>query len=223
MNRRILRMEDDPRAVAVLEERYARDQIRGFSQSLWSDLPDVLESLAARGVVPDDWTHDDRVEFLRQDWRALPSVLRNPGALIAAERLLVDELARCAQEHGSPVGSYGGVVSWESLCARAHAGELGHNLPSGNEFGFESCRNVRKSQRWLDATRDSGTSYGNMGVANAWRMADQIASGAPWIVSLYETGLGLWCWREAWGNCEWVLIVRPGDGLPWPEYEETSR
>jgi len=219
VSRRILHLPDDPRAVAVLDEWRATRQHRF---DLWSDPHDVLESLAARGIVPDDWTHGDRARSLSQDHRVPEFVLRNPGALLAAERLLLDELARCAQEHGSPVGRYVGVRSWDTLCAQSYAAERGGYLPSGDDPGFRPCRNRRKAQSWLDATRGTGTSYGNMGAANVWRMADQIATGAPWLVSLCETGLGLWCWREAWENCEWALIVRPGDGLPWPEYEESE-
>lgn len=193
-----------------------------FEHDLWKDPREVLEALAGRGLVPIDWTHDDRVESLRQDWRALALVLRNPQALIAAELLLRDELTRCAQEHGSPVGRYIGVRSWDSLCAKDYAAETGGYLPSSDDPGFQSCRIAQRAQSWIDATRDTGDSYGTRGRPNVWRMADQLATGAPWLVSLYETGFGLWCWREAWEDCEWALIVRPGDGLPWPEYEESA-
>ena len=223
MNRRILRLPDDPHAVAALEECRTDLRYKQFEYDIWRDPRDVLESLAARGIVPDDWTHDERVKILQRSWLTPSLVLRNPGALIAAERLLLDELARCAQEHGAPVGRYVGVHSWESLCAKDYASETGRSLPSGNLMGFESCNITRRAQSWNDATRDTGDSYGTRGRPNVWCMADQLATGSPWLTSLYEAGFGLWCWREAWEDCEWALIVRPGDGLPWPEYEETTR
>lgn len=222
MSRRILHLLDDPRAVAALDEWRVQHQWPHAPSSSEDPLRGALESLAARGVVPDDWTHDARVEALRVDWRVPSLVLRNPGALIAAERLLLDELARCAQEHGSPVGRYVGVRSWESLCAKDYAYESGKYLPSSDDPGFRSCDTTYKARTWVNTTRGTGDSYGTRGRANVWCMADQLATGALWLVSLYETGFGLWCWREAWEDCEWVLIVRPGDGLPWPEYEESE-
>lgn len=216
--KRLLRLPDDPRAVAVLEQACAG---AGRSLTTIDDVRDAIDALAARGLVPIEWTHDERIALITQDWRVPALVLRNPGALIAAERLLLDELARCAQEHSSPVGRYVGVRSWESLCAQSYAAERGGYLPHGREPGFASCRGIYGAPRWINATRGIGTSYGS-GTELVWCMADQLMTRAPWLVSLYETGLGLWCWREAWADCDWALIVRPGDGLPWPEYDASE-
>lgn len=228
MSRRILHLPDDPRAVAVLDEwpQLHRDW---WGDHVIEPIRGAVESLAARGIVPDKWTHDDRVYSLFDDGQAASLlVLRNPGALIAAERLLLDELARCAQEHGSPVGRYVGVRSWDTLCAQSYAAERGGYLPSARRAGVDNAGvaissglHPDVSAAWLGATSGTGSSYGGGGEL-VWRMADQLATGAPWITALYETGFGLWCWREAWENCEWALIVRPGDGLPWPEYEESE-
>lgn len=219
--RRILHLPNNTRAVAVLDERRARarDQERGFSHDLWSDLPDMLESLAARGIVHDDWTHEERVEALRQDLRASSLVLRNPEALITAERLLLDNLARCSQEHGSPVGRYIGVRSWETLCSYSNASERGRDVPHTDSPGYRTAAHAKMTPQWVSAVKDAHIGDGYGGPGNLlWSMADQIATGAPWLVSLYETGFGLWSWHHGARGSEWALIVRSGDGLPWPEY-----
>lgn len=224
---RMLHLPDDPQAVAVLDQWRAAQRYNQPEYDLWKNPREVLESLAARGIVPDDWTHDERVEALRQDWRALALVLRNPRALITAERLLLDVLdaahaeSAFAKDTTASRGRYVGVRSWELLCESPYASDCGVYLPSANFPGFDHVRDIREYEldpSWLKDTRGTGKSYGDAD-EHVWRMAGQIASGREWVIELYRTGLGLWCARAEWGAPEWVLIVRPGGGMPWPVFQ----
>ena len=224
---RLLHLPDDPRAVDVLDE-WRADLLRAESLALGVDVArSLLEMLVARGIVPDDWTHDERVYSLRQDWRVSSLVLRNPRALLTAERLLLDALDAAHTEsvrlHGERAsrGGYVGVRSWEALCGQAYAGDRGSYLPSAGATGHQSADVHELDQSWIDETRATGDSYGSPG-AHAWRMADQILGGPEWVAALYETGLGLWCWSDNYGAPQWALIVRPGDGLPWPRLARES-
>lgn len=224
---RMLHLPDDPQAVAVLDQWRAAQRYNQPEYDLWKNPREVLESLAARGIAPDDWTQDERVEALQQDWRALVLVLRNPRALITAERLLLDALDAAhaesvrASDTTASRGRYVGVRSWESLCASPYASDHGVYLPSANFSGLDHVRDIREYEldpSWLKDTRGTGKSYGDAG-EHVWRMAGQIASGREWVTELYRTGLGLWCARAEWGAPEWVLIVRPGGGIPWPVFQ----
>ena len=224
---RLLHLPDDPRAVDVLDSIDAREVGHELASGRGGPLRAALEALAARGIVPDEWTHDDRVYSLQHDWRVPSLVLRNPRALLTAERLLLDALDAAHTEsvrlHGERAsrGGYVGVRSWEALCGQAYAGDRGSYLPSAGATGHQSADVHELDQSWIDETRATGDSYGSPG-AHAWRMADQILGGPEWVAALYETGLGLWCWREDYGAPQWALIVRPGDGLPWPRLARES-
>lgn len=187
----------------------------------------LLEMLAARGIVPDDWTHEERVTMLSASWSGTMLVLRNPRALVTAERLLLDALdaahaesVRRYNERASR-GRYIGVRSWEALCGHPYAGDRGSCLPSSRPVGHKLADRPDLDRAWIEETRATGDSYGSPG-ALAWRIADQILGGPPWVTALYETGLGLWCWDADYGAPEWALIVRPGDGLPWPRLARES-
>ena len=225
--KRLLHLPDDPRAVDVLDSIDAREVGHELASGRNDLLRAALEVLAARGIVPDDWTHDERVHSLRHDWRVPSLVLRNPRALLTAERLLLDALDAAHTEsvrlHGERAsrGGYVGVRSWEALCGQAYAGDRGSYLPSAGATGHQSADVHELDQSWIDETRATGDSYGSPG-AHAWRMADQILGGPEWVAALYETGLGLWCWSDNYGAPQWVLIVRPGDGLPWPRLARES-
>lgn len=223
---RMLHLPDDPRAVEALDSIDMREVGYELASGRSDPLRAALEALAARGIVPDDWTHDERVYSLQQDWRVPALVLRNPRALITAERLLLDALdaahADSVRRHGEHAsrGRYVGVRSWEALCGQAYAGDRGSYLPSANPAGHEDS-GARLDLPWISETRATGGSYGSPG-ALVWCMADQILGGPPWVTALYETGLGLWCWRDDYGAPQWALIVRPGDGMPWPRLARES-
>jgi hypothetical protein len=172
-------------------------------------LAEFVELLVARGLAPRDWLETERLTALVRLGPAVLPILRNPRALIDAEAILREGLTGTG-------GQYVGLRSWVQLCSTGYAPETGRYVPSTNVHGRRAMR-VELSRNWLEATRDTGSSYGSKGHANAWCCADQILGGPAWITDLYRTGLGLWCLRDVFDNPEWVLIVRPGDGLPWPE------
>jgi hypothetical protein len=221
MSRRIFHIEPDQQALEVLD-LYDLDRVPTYDKELFEPvLRDVLEALAARGLAPESWTHEDRVEFLLRSSCGAKIALKNPRALMTAEGLLSDAIeAAHAESNRREVedaarGAYVGIRSWEQLCGKQDAGDLGRLLPSGASQGFKSTDHPELDRAWLESTRDTGSSWGSVG-EHVWRAADQILSGEEWVTSLYETGFGLWCWKEEWGAPEWALIVHPGDGFPWP-------
>lgn len=205
---RILRISPDPLAVEAIREWSSE------RPSLWDDediVGELIEKLAARSLAPMEWTLPEW-RSLHGSEPALIRALRNPKALLTAEKLLSDGLA-------GTCGHYVGVRSWKHLCSTSYSEDRGGHVPSLRSSGFDRVRSTLPlSRKWLDATRGSGQSYGDPGPL-AWRCADQILAGPPWIDALYRTGFGLWCWEECSGAPGWALIARDGNGLPWPEVE----
>lgn len=209
----ILRVDPDPRVVEVIARCPVERRADG---SRWDGLPELLEALAAHGLAPIEWTE--------QEWSAGPVghsvpalliALRNPRALVTAEALLSAALEGTG-------GEYVGLRSWDTLCRTNYATDSGSYVPSLRHAGFESAHAEDLARWWLEATRDTGESYGYPG-AIVWRCADQILAGPSWVADLYRTGLGLWCWEADWGCPQWALLARDGDGVPWPELDPEKR
>lgn len=212
---RLLHIPPDPRAPDPENEawwKYTATRDRGTALDAFSSL---VEPLVLRGLAPQEWLERENVERLSDIRGSITPILHNPRALIDAEALLREGLA-------GTCGRYVGLWSWNKLCSTAYAGENGTYVPSAREFGLERAKRVNLSRDWIDATRDTGSSWGGGG-EHAWSCATQILGGPAWIADLYRTGLGLWCVRETLDAPEWVLIVRPGNGLPWPKAAEETQ
>ena len=207
---RLLHIPPDPRAPDPTENeawwKYTATWDRETALDAFSSL---VEPLVLRGLAPQEWLERENVERLSDIRGSITPILHNPRALIDAEALLREGLA-------GTCGRYVGLWSWDKLCSTAYAGEKGTYVPSAREFGLERAKCIDLARDWLNATRDTGCSWGGGG-EHAHSCAMQILGGPAWIADLYRTGLGLWCARETLDAPEWVLIVRPGNGLPWPE------
>lgn len=227
--KRLLRIDPVPECVAVLDAA-ERDTLAGGPVEA-ARL--AVETLVARGLAPLSLLDErpiagpsaaregvlNHVVGARAA-QALLIALRNPTALVTAEALLREGL------DGTP-GIYAGLRTWHTLAYDDRSTISAPYLPSrSHPFGFDHVDygRLRPSRRWLDSTRDSEVKYHEQGYPMIWRCADHIAAGPDWVRALYETGLGLWCWRSDPDVPEWVLVVREGDGFPWPEWEgETQK
>ncbi len=215
MEPKILTIPPDPRAMEIVRRRAPE----GFQNSLIDReyaLRSALGELVLQGLAPADWTSEERVLSLLEDKIAASTALTNPGRVRDAERILREGLA------GS-TGHYIGLRSWHALL-NEHGVESEGYMPTQHRFGFgraweeDSGRLPKKphyAREWLEATAESGKRWAAI-VPCAWSMAEHILCGPPWIAELYRTGLGLWLWRSEPYAPQWALIVRPGEGLPWP-------
>lgn len=212
-DKRLLRIEDDPRAVKIIEHVRAHPTPEAEFEYCWMIAP-TLEALAANGLVPIEWTETGWAD--PHDAGALLTALRNPRSLINAEELLRQGLQ-------GTEGRYVGLRTWTQLCSLPYSAEKGRYVPCTNSFGYKSVFEYGVDRDWIEKTTGTGSSYGSKGVENVWCCADQIFRGPPWVAMLYETGLGMWCWKETFDQQEWALIVREGDlGFPWPRLADPS-
>ncbi len=219
---RIMRITPVPECVAVLEEALRESRPDGTLAAARL----AVETLIARGLAPlsllderpvagpsaeRDGVPGDLVEMRAA--QALLVALRNPQALLTAEALLREGLA------GTP-GIYAGLRTWSTLCHDEGSSDRGRYLPDRRRsVGFDYVRvELKLASWWINSTRDTERKFHEPGPM-IFSCADQIAGGPPWVRALYETGFGLWCWRNDLGAPEWVLVVRDGEGFPWPEFE----
>lgn len=203
----------DPQALAVLESlslsNISKWPIDSNGRPNTGLLRDVIDRLHARALVPVSWTADDRIVMFERDLDACLTALRNPRAVQDAEAILIEGLSGTS-------GVYAGLRSWDSLLIGSSRRSTGRRVPSCNGIGSEGIRQNSYVPRWVNATIQSERD-GDSDGPTIWVCADQIFSGLEWIRLLYQTGCGLWCW-DGWasGVPQWVLVVRAGDGFPWP-------
>ena len=212
---RIMRIAPVPECVAALREIQIDDEMR---VATWAERARAaVEMFVARGLAPLSLLepHLRTPPLVSRDDvpQALLVALRNPQALITAEALLREGLA------GTP-GIYAGLRTWLTLCLDEGSSDRGRYLPDRRRsVGFDYVRvELKLASWWINSTRDTERKYHEPGPM-IFSCADQIAGGPPWVRALYETGFGLWCWRNDLGAPEWVLVVRDGEGFPWPEFE----
>ena len=200
----ILHVVRDPRAAEVLEQFPAERQWDG-ERFVYDE---AVEALVSHDLAPIEWT--DR-EWSKRHWAdALRISLHNPQALVTAETLLREGI-------NGTGGEYVGLRSWEQLLSAPYSHDRGRYLSAARASGFFSVKPSELAQWWVSRSLNSGSCYGGYPGSLAWRCADQILGGPPWVASLYQTGFGLWCWEDDWGSPKWALIARDGEGLPWPE------
>lgn len=211
MSRRMLQISKDPEASKVLLEHKMPDPEAFKTNKLHERIVrSMLESMAARGLVPSEWTHDDRVELFLADPASMCVALQNPRALLDAERLLLDALSTAG-------GSYIGIRYFDDV----PYGKRPFSSYVPDDQDVAACCHARTYVGWTNSMRTSGPSdWPRMADPLVSQMADQILDGPEWVESLYDTGFGmlLWDWKETASrkNPKWVLLARPGDGLPWP-------
>lgn len=214
---RMLKLPDDPRCVAVLEEHQLADVAKRAPWDLEPALRAAVEALVARELAPPSWLEDERIASLMADPRSALLALRNVSAVVTAEGILREALAGTR-------GRYAGLREYTTLQHDEPSSDQGGFIPSPNPtLGIGTVTVAPKDRLWLEATRGTETKYHEPGRPMAWRCADHILNGPDWLVHLYETGLGLWCWRENLDASEWVLVVRKGEGFAWPTFEPRVR
>lgn len=214
---RMLKLPDDPRCVAVLDEHQLAEAAKRAPWDLEPALRAVVEALVARELAPPAWLEDERIASLMADPRSALLALRNVSAVVTAEGILREALAGTR-------GRYIGLREYTTLQHDEPSSDQGGYIPSSDPaLGIGTVNVAPKDRAWTEATRGSETKYHERGRPMAWRCADHILNGPDWLVHLYETGLGLWCWREKLDASEWVLVVRGGEGFAWPTFEPRVR
>lgn len=202
---RLMDLGQDPAAMAALRELGLADV--EYWPYVWDESEklhprNVLRKFANKGFVPEAWA--EQHEFYAHDKRALPVMLRNPGAISEAEKILKTQLERVG-------GKYIGVREWHTLCADSAGSGYGNLLPGNEDPGFSRFCSVSHQaalpQEWLDLTRDTGWQWGHP-LPCLWSCVYQVHGGPPWVRELYATGCGLWCWKADLDEPQWVLVVR---------------
>ncbi len=220
---RLLHLPPDPAVTAALATYELDEDPRSYPDE-WRA---ALERLASLGFAPAEWSEPETCPV--HPW-ALPVAIRNPRAIVSAERVLRDtitaEMRRARDESTRAwlADAYGGVIRYEDARGRVldvHDGFAStRNAPNGlKPWGYKRA--------WDYGDQRVPRSWG--GVREelyAWPIAHAYAAllGAEWQRAIYAMGLGVALLREvgvpeATRRERWYLIVRDGDGWEWPTLE----
>ena len=231
----LLQIESDARCVEVIRRWIDSDE-----EHVWTALTNgswrgALEALVAAELAPADWPervdlwhkevgpeidlNDDRTYLPNViDPRALPTILRNPQAVVTGETLLRGQI-RYERD-------YAGIRSWQALvCGEASAWRRSSLRPSLiHVCGYETTRVFYPPnlESWFEGMYDE-TKLDQQSADIMLAMVDRMLSNAkPWALELARTGCGLAPYPpllEDLYRLSFALVVRDGDGYPWPPYE----
>ncbi len=229
---RFLYLPHDPDVTAVLATYDLRDDPR-YRPDEWRA---AVEALVTRELAPPEWI--DHVESWTIRPFAMPVAIRNPRAIMAAERLLRDALTQVASEAQARdaeeswvserivglLNAYGGVTTYDA--ARARLVDL-HD-------GYDAARRVPAARfGYADGWDwDSSTLRGRR-ISPAWDERERLFSwpaalgysalaGPEWVRAIYALGLGVAHLRCPDDRNRWHLIVRDGEGWKWPTLERAA-
>lgn len=215
---RLLHLPHDKRALSVLA---------AYDLSRESDLRAAVEAIETHEIAPPGWA--DHV-----DLRALPIALRNPRAIVTAERLLRDELtaavsravARGRERIANELrrDGYGGVLGYLTAYSSVQLYEEGYEaarrVPCGRRFVVDdgwTLVDPKSTGRTLPADFALEERH------RPWPFALAYAAhlGTEWQRAVYALGLApvyLYRFDDAaggWRN-RWYLVVRDGEGWELP-------
>ncbi len=212
---RLLHLPHDPRTLSVLA---------AYDLSREDDLRAAVEAIETHGLAPHGWA--DHV-----DPRALPIALRNPHAIVTAERLLRDErtaaVSRAVRSHGRGAAEvaqrlrdgYGGVLRYGTARAWLRSFDDGYDAATLVPGSRDVARRAwRPSKEWRVLPDDFALEERH----RAWPRALAYAAhlGAEWQREVYALGLAPVYLLSADAVTDrrerWHLIVRDGDGWELP-------
>ena len=189
---RLLHIPPDPRAPDLTQsEAWRVYPTLQSTEERYSCLRGWVETLVARDLAPASWLDDEYLTRLFWLFSAALPILRNPRALINAEEILREGLAGTS-------GRYVGLYSWDTLCWTESIRKSGIYVPSAREFGLQRAKRVDLARDWLNATRDTGSSYGG-GDEHAWYCARQIL-GVAHVAKLDQHGGNLVLFQDLEGR-----------------------
>lgn len=211
---RLLHLPHDPRALSVLA---------AYDLTREDDLRAAVEAIETHGLAPHGWA--DHV-----DLRALPIALRNPHAIVTAERLLRDELTAavsrsvaCGGKYADDLrNGYGGVLTYgeayELTLGLDDCYDAAAYVPGGKMLGRRVWSLVKDAAgRALPA--DFALDERRRGWPSALAYAAHL--GTEWQRAVYALGLApVYLCRFDDVHFEhrnrWYLIVHDGDGWELP-------
>ncbi len=224
---RLLHLSPDPAVTAALADYDLSDDPR--SNDRWHD---ALIRLAHLGLMPPEWL--DPTTCRVHPW-ALPVAIRNPRAVVSAERVLLDtiaaEMARSFDGvcHTWLADAYGGVIHYDDARGRVLAMHDGFSATRHGPNGGAPWAYRDASQFGDDESRVPRSWDGQRESIGSWPVALAYAAllGAEWQRSIYEFGLGVALLRdvempESERRERWYLIVRDGEGWEWPTLERAA-